>query len=443
MPVRILAVGDMHLGRRPSRLPAALADDGARLGPAEAWERCVRLAIEQQVDAVALAGDLVEREDDFFEAYRLLLQGIRQLDQAGITVVGVAGNHDVTVLPRLADELEGFHLLGRGGTWERLTLGADEDRVTLHGWSFPSRRVTTSPLAGHDFHARGEGAAAGVHLGLLHADRDARDSHYAPVSSAELAAAGLDAWLLGHIHRPDALDTLAGPGTSSAAPRYSGGYLGSVTGLHPGEHGPRGPWLITVEGERIRAIEQQCLAPLHWARLDLDLTGLEAPEQARTRLLQRLRELEARLDTRPCPPRALGLRLRLTGQTTLAGEVAHQLEEHREESIAARPERFTFIERILADTRPPVDLDELARRQDHAGLLARRLQLLEHPADDPDRRALLEQARERLASVATDARWRGLPEAGLDDEAVAARLADSGSRLLEHLLADPDTEARP
>ncbi|WP_018937040.1 DNA repair exonuclease [Thioalkalivibrio sp. ALJ24] len=433
MPVQILAVGDMHLGRQPARLPAALADDGAKLGPAEAWERCVRLAIERQVDAVVLAGDLVEREDDFFEAYRQLRTGIDRLTGAGIRVAGVAGNHDVAVLPRLADELEGFHLLGRGGTWESVTLGTGEDRVTLHGWSFPSRRVTTSPLAGHDFHAN-EGAAAGVQLGLLHADRDARDSHYAPVRSAELAGAGLDAWLLGHIHRPDALDA------AGTAGRYTGGYLGSITGLHPGEHGARGPWLLTVEAGRIQSLEQQCLAPLHWARVDLDLTGLETAEQARTRLLQQLRELEAGLDARPLPPRALGLRLRLTGATTLAGEVANQLDGHREESIAASPERFTFIERILADTRPPVDLDELARRQDHAGLLARRLRDLHRPADDPDRRALIERARDALAPVADDARWQGLPAAALNEEAIAEHLIDTGSRLLERLLAETDAE---
>ena len=72
MALELLAIGDMHMGRRPSRLPGELAESGRSYGPAEAWTRAVRHAVQTGVDVVALAGDLVDQEDDFFEAYRVI-----------------------------------------------------------------------------------------------------------------------------------------------------------------------------------------------------------------------------------------------------------------------------------------------------------------------------------------------------------------------------------
>src|SRR5690606_36767750 len=136
-------------------------------------------------------------EHDFFEGYRELQRGVARLLAAGIRTLAVAGNHDVEVLPRLADQLHGFELLGRGGIWERITVSAAAEQLSLHGWSFPRRRVSSSPLEGAEL-ARGPG----VNLGLLHADRDQLDSHYAPVTSAQLQHSAVDGWLLGHIHAP-------------------------------------------------------------------------------------------------------------------------------------------------------------------------------------------------------------------------------------------------
>src|SRR5690606_25404902 len=312
-PLKILAVGDLHLGRVPSRLPADLGDDGRRYGPSAVLERIVEHSIASGVDAVAFAGDVVEHDHDFFEAYRDLRGAVQKLLDAGIRVLAVAGNHDTQVLPRLADQLPGFDLVGRGGRWERRTLSSGAERVTLHGWSFPQRVVTASPLAG----ARLE-RGPGPNLGLLHCDLDRTQSRYAPVAAAELENAGLDGWLLGHIHKPAAL--------TAASPL---GYLGSATGLSPAEHGPRGPWRIAIEDGRIAAVEQQPLAPLHWEPIDVDLTGIAAAEDARDRLLARIAELDETLGARAVPPDAVGLRVRFTGRSKWRADVERMLDAER------------------------------------------------------------------------------------------------------------------
>lgn len=426
MPLELLAVGDIHLGRRPSRLPEALADRARDLGPAGAWSRAVDFAIRQGVHAVVLAGDVIEREEDFYEGYRELQSGVSRLTEAGIQVLGVAGNHDVSVLPRLARHIPQFRLVGAGGTWEAVDLDGAGETLTLWGWSFPQERVPHSPLAGARFQRR-----TGPNLGLLHCDRDQPGSPYAPVASAELRAAGLDGWLLGHIHAPDAL--------SADDPS---GYLGSLTGMDPGEPGAHGPWLIRVARGRIAAVEQQVLAPLRWTALDLDISGIEAAEDARPLLLERLQRLDAEIAEVAAAPGAVGLRLRLTGRSRF-GDAAAALygEADRDHVFTGSRGSHYFIERLTVETRPEIPLTELAERSDPPGLLARRLLLLDRPEDDPDRRALLADARRRLDPVARDARWQPLGDAGLDDTAVADWLLQSGMRLLERMLAQREDAA--
>lgn len=420
VPLKLLAVGDLHLGRRPSRLPEVFSSRAGELGPAAAWRRVVKAAIAHGVDAVALAGDLVEREDDFYEAYRALYDGVTDLAAAGIRVLGVAGNHDVRVLPRLADQISDFYLLGRNGKWESVDLRTDGEHLTLWGWSFPQREARRSPLEGVRFE-RPDGPS----LGLLHCDRDQMDSPYAPVASRELEAAGLDGWLLGHIHVPDELE----------AP-YPTGYLGSVTGMDPGESGSRGPWLVTVEQGRVASVEQWVLAPLRWERLSLNLTGIEEPVTVQDLLLEELRSLDRKLAKRHQPPEAVGLRLRLIGRTRFGEDAEAALgEELRELVPLGGSEIHYFIERLILDTRPEISLQELATRDDPPGLLARRLQCLEGAADNDQRRALIAEGRERLRARVRDARWQALGAQELDDKAVADWLCQAATRLLERMLA--------
>ena len=112
---RILFVGDMHLGRRPGHLVAALAEHGLspqQLGPAAAWRNVVEYAQAEAVDCVVLAGDLVEADNARFEAFGHLQRGVQELVAADIEVCAVSGNHDVEILPRLAEAIPGFHLIG-------------------------------------------------------------------------------------------------------------------------------------------------------------------------------------------------------------------------------------------------------------------------------------------------------------------------------------------
>ena len=423
--MRILAVGDMHLGWTPSRLPEELVGQARSLGPGGAWERTVNVAVDAGVRAVLLAGDVVERENDFFEAYRELERGVKRLTGAGVQVIGVTGNHDVKVLPRLAQQIPEFQLLGAQGQWESRQIADDTGSITLWGWSFPRRTVRSSPLAGQTFDT-----GTGLHLGLLHCDRDVTDSPYAPVSSQELRQAGLDGWLLGHIHKPDAL---------SAESLH--GYLGSLTGLDRSETGVHGPWLIDVTGGRIERVEQLPLAPLRWEAVEVDLEGIVEPAQANTRVLDTLRELDRQImefsssHELAATPDAVGVSLTLCGRTRFgAAALAEVVDSNSRGAVipVGSGNRNYFIVKVSLATQPEIDLEELAGQPTPAGLLAQRLLWLDEPEGHPQRDELVSRASRRLRNQGQKPVWNGLDAAQPD---AVEWLRKAGLRALDQLLA--------
>ncbi|MDZ7799639.1 MAG: metallophosphoesterase [Trueperaceae bacterium] len=422
--MKLLCCADLHLGRQPSRLPEGLAPSvrAAELGPAAAWRRTVAEARQLSVDAVLLAGDVVDDDSDFFEAYADLRSGAEELADAGIRVLAVSGNHDVRVLPRLAEAVSGVTLLGRDGRWQAETLtGADGVQAHILGWSFPHDTAPGDPLA--DGLPPREDALPVI--GLLHADRDATGSPYAPVRSADLRAAPVDAWLLGHLHAPD-----LAPG-----PRPMG-YLGSLVGTDPGEPGPHGPWLLEVTQDGTLSVTHLPLAPLRWEEVPIDVSELAAPEQVHVRIAAALDALDRRVASGTHPPRAVGCRLRLGGRTGYRREVQRLLEgDDPRRSVQHRGDVAYFVHAWHLDALPEVDLHALAQGSDPVGLLAARLLLLREGTDDPARQALIQEARPHLRSVRESRYLRDVGTEPLDDERIAELLDAAALRALDVLLA--------
>ena len=153
----ILAIGDVHLGTKCSGVPDVVSSWGIHLEeltPAAALELSVDLAIEQKVDAVLFAGDVVESTNARFEAMPPLEASARRLLGAGIEVIAVAGNHDVEALPRLASLLDGFTLLGAGGRWESsptsATRGQNAHNPLISGSRKPKVGTTRPRAEGED-----------------------------------------------------------------------------------------------------------------------------------------------------------------------------------------------------------------------------------------------------------------------------------------------------
>jgi len=433
----ILAIGDVHLGTACSGVPDEISSwglDPGELTPAAALKLTVDFAIERKLDAVLFAGDVVESTNARFEAMLPLEEGIRRLLNARIQVIAVAGNHDVEALPRLAALIDGFTLLGAGGRWEAQTITKDQSPIAeVIGWSFGERFVRQSPVAQLLAQPLEMPSTPIPRIGLLHADLDASGGHYAPIRQAELDNTGYDAWLLGHIHKPS-YDSLSAPTNSRPS-----GYLGSLIGLDPSEVGPHGPWLMRVPNDGTLHMEQVPLAPLRWEHLTVSIDGLEHIEDVPDRLLDEAGKFVRQLGEAGAAPRALGLRIRLTGTSPQYEEIRQWIAAGEWNSLGRVVDgTAVFFNKIIDSMELRLDLAEIAKGDDPAALMAQRLLTLQH--DDDRSRALLDNARVELDDVAWDNLWSPVQDHRnatdpLSDDALRDILFRSGKAALNAMLS--------
>jgi len=450
--MKLLCCGDLHIGRRSSRVPDDV--EGRRFSCAAALEAVVRLAVEEQVDAVLFAGDVIERSNRYFEAVGPLERGLLRLARERIPVCAVAGNHDFDVLDRVAaspgadaqadggDAQDGavelgLRLLGRGGRWERaLVRGRDGSEFLVDGWSFPREHFATSPLDDYDPAKLRPRPAGRPVVGLLHADLDQLASRYAPTSSERLRERPVAAWVVGHVHKPS---VRAGEGAFLLVP-------GSVQALGLGEPGPHGPWVLTLERlEETRVAARQ--VPLSSARYDrvvVDLASVEDEAELERRVVAAIRSHRDEVLGSPGAEALayLGCTVRFTGRTPLHSVLSETERRLLDDLDLARDGVRVRVERVERQTRPAFDLDDVARSHDPAGILARALRDLERGAAAEVRDELEELLRDGTAAAVSVHRSRPYepldadPEP--DDAATRDLLLSQGYVLLDALLAQKE-----
>jgi len=425
MAIRILCTGDMHLGRRPSRIPDNA--DLHSLKPTAGWHSFVNTAIEREVDAVVLTGDVVDESNKFFEAFSALHSGIERMVSADIPVLAVSGNHDFDVLPRLADQIPQFHLLGRGGQWNDFILEHDSvPAVRFQGWSFPTRHVSGDPLTGYlpppdDLPT----------IGILHCDCDVPTSTYGPVSLAGLKAQSPVAWILGHIHKPGLL--------SESYPLIL--YPGSLQGLDPGEPGTHGAWLITLGAEHEPAAELLPLAQLRWEQIEVSLDSVDDEDSFQRATIEGLRERHEQIRGELGQTRWVGCRLRFVGRTPLHRRLPSLILDIKSSLMPEFEDVEFFVEKVENLSRPRIPLENIARSKDLAGLLAQRVLTLERRSPPEAYRKLIDSAKHPIDEGGSRAQFASLSGSAesLGEERVRDLLLEAGLLALEELLSQKET----
>lgn len=382
--IHILCTGDLHLGRHPSKIPEEY--DSREFSPAFIWEKIVQKAIDIDVDAMAIAGDIIDRDNRFYEAFGPFEAGIKRLAKNRILVYAVAGNHDYDVLPRFARNIDPdiFNFLGAGGNWECKSLKrGDRDILDFVGWSYPDRRVRQNPL--RSFQKPENDLPV---IGLLHSEVGNPGSNYAPVSVNELHEIGVTGWLLGHIHKP------------SLITNYSSFILnaGSPQPLNPGEPEVHGVWEVIIKPEAEPEIKKHSLASLKYVHMELDISGLEQIEDLPSLISQQLEvKLTSEDDTFWTPELAI-LRLTLKGRTEFNRVIDREkgkLSELEMEVFGCR----ISIERIYNQTRPLIDIQSLAEGNSQAALIARYLLALESGNEEQLPASLIERVEDKLLTA--------------------------------------------
>ncbi len=274
--VRLIAAADLHLGRV---LPLPQMVKNFLIRPETTWEKIVDLTLDEelQIDALLLAGDLFDKEENLLEAPYAFEQGLKRLAKAQKPTVAIAGNHDFRSLRRRHRLLSfpSLHLLGLENSWESIDLSLGSQTIRIEGWSFPASEYKKNPLSFLPPPTKGI-----TTIGLLHTDCDGnRDSPYAPCTSKELSESGRHAWVLGHIHVPRLL--------RNDPPIIS---CGSPQGLDPSEQGPHGVFIIDIDSKGALHTQMLPLASLLWQTITVDITN-EHPENYEVLLQKTLEKI--------------------------------------------------------------------------------------------------------------------------------------------------------
>lgn len=385
MGLKVLCTGDIHIGRQLTKVEKVYRT-------ADAWKAIVELAVQEDVDLLALSGDVIDAASKSYEAYGPLQDGLATLASAGIDTVAVAGNHDFDVLPRIAEHAgtERFHLLGRNGDWERFTLRRDGKPV-LHvdGWSFPSEHVTDSPL--RDYPDLGHDGIPGI--GLLHGDVGVALSHYAPIRLSDFWPLDMRLLVLGHIHASEVFSDLSGKKAV---------YVGSPWAMDRGEPGAHGAWMVDIQESGAFSLDQIMIAPVRYVSHVIDASDIEDEDAFQQHLFRTLTQIgqEAISDHGKPYLETVSLRLHFTGESTAhrlfpawVARASSEIGHVQVGSITVCPEWIT------SDVRPRVNLDVLSKGNDPIADTARLIIALETPDADGEYQDLVASALREMQAV--------------------------------------------
>jgi DNA repair protein SbcD/Mre11 len=276
----------------------------------QAFTRIVDMAIDEQVDALLIAGDLYDREQTSMKTARFIAQAYKRLTDAGIRVFVIRGNHDS--LSKIMRELtlpEGVTVFG-GKPGVELIERAGAPAIAVHGLSFREPEAPESLLPKYR-----PPVADAVNIGLMHTSLGGSPGHdvYAPVSLADLDASGFRYWALGHIHK-----------RSVFTGRATVVMPGMPQGRDIGEAGLKSVTLVTVDDGGGIGLEERVTSQAVFMPQEIDLSGETDWARLARHVGDKARTAAARdIETI--------LRIGLTGRTPLAWRIRRDLEALRNE----------------------------------------------------------------------------------------------------------------
>ena len=335
MPFRFIHTADIHLDSPLRSLSLRNPDLAGLIGDAtrQALVAIVDLCLEEQVNALIIAGDLYDGDQTSMKTARFLATQMQRLNEAGISVYKIRGNHDA--LSKITQELvmpPSVKIFGSRA--ESIELQHDGMNIAIHGLSFAKPHAPESLLPKYKPPVSGA-----VNIGIMHTSLAGAPGHdlYGPCSVADLHASGFDYWALGHIHQRSHL-------------------LGQRTVIMPGmpqgrdinEAGEKTVSLVTIGDDRSITIEERQTSIAQFERLTVDVTSIQEWRDV-------IGTIENVLVTQRDRTRSRHLvgRLKLIGKTPLAWRLRRDADlllaeaEQKTQGIDR-----TWVEKIEVDVRP-------------------------------------------------------------------------------------------
>ena len=221
--------------------------------PFLALKKVIDQAISRNVDFVLLAGDLYDGADRNLKTQVMLRKQMERLNEHGIQVYVIHGNHDhldgnwVSI-----EQPENVHVFP--SYFEMKQFTKKETTVNIYGYSYPSQHVKERII-----HSYKKIVGANYHIGMLHGSVEGEKDHspYAPFHLEELLEKDFDYWALGHIHKRQQL---------AISPPII--YPGNIQGRNKKEMGVKGCYQVTLNGKQA-SLEFIPTSPIVWEEMTL------------------------------------------------------------------------------------------------------------------------------------------------------------------------------
>jgi len=342
--VRILHFADLHLNRSFAGLSVAPSEAAKRREELRAaLRRIVDLALELDVDALTVGGDLYEHERAGPDTGNFIAGEFARLAPKRVLIA--PGNHDPYVPDSLYWRLEwpaNVHIF-QTMSWEPLQLS---ETVTIWGAGHRGPAVRDNLFATLSIES-GRTNIALVHGSDISAVPEGKPAH-CPFTREDIERSSLDFALLGHYHelrlRPQ------------ESPRYA--YPGSPEPLDFSEAGDHYVLLLTANGQGI-SCEPRRINEVVYQASTVDITGMSTSDAIRKAICA-LAEDEAAA--------------RAIMRVTLTGQPESDLDLDLNALLQSTHDRFRYLDPIIDKTDTPFDLEQIQEESTTRGAFVRMLQ---------------------------------------------------------------------
>ncbi|GKQ42487.1 DNA repair exonuclease [Companilactobacillus sp. RD055328] len=270
--MRFIHAADIHLGhlfQGVKRISQSLQDE-FKEATFNAFERIIDTAIAEKVDFVILAGDEYDRHQRSLKEQDFLRMQFLRLQEYGIDVFMVYGNHDyLTEESTFIEFPDNVHVFSKEVTTETI-LTSDNKRVGISGFSYDQQHIMNDYLAQYPDKQSNED----YHIGILHGMTKTQSQDYAPFEMTDMISKGYEYWALGHIHKREVLN-------ENPAIVYSG----NPQGLNRTETGDKGFYLVEVNNGQTN-LEFMKSQIFTWDEITISADENDATDDLRRKIIE-------------------------------------------------------------------------------------------------------------------------------------------------------------
>ena len=359
--LKFVHASDLHIDSPFTGLMKTNPDVGTTLQDAthEAFKNLIKLCKDERVDFLVVAGDVYDGANRSARSQLRFRDGLTELAEAGIQSFVVHGNHDPLdgrfssiTLPEKA------HIFGDSASW-KIAFREGHPIAQIQGISYGQREVTDN-LAVQFTSPPTHGLFS---IGILHCNVGGISGHdnYAPCTVDDLNNVGIDYWALGHIHTRETL----------REEKPSIVYPGNTQGRNPRETGARGCILVTVDSDGSAHKEFRELDVVRWESIEVSINGMNGIDDLHDEISVQLDRLRTEAEGRQ-----VVCRVAVTGRGILHADLANtgDFESLSDELTEGQfnKDPWVWIERIINQTRPNLDIESRSSQDDFLGSVLRR-----------------------------------------------------------------------